>query len=359
MTGVPIAILKPRRSQSPWRSPRNLIVPCSLALLAAMLTFVAMREQASGVHNIDMRVVATSDPLDLGATTRASIELTNRGERDVRPRFSITWLPYPYYWRVVEGPALLRPRERATYIIESPDAVAAPHDGATFSIKVNDASSITYAISAPITIAKRDLPVVNPGLKMWTQRDASTGTLSAAGWTLYARGGDGDTTVAEPASVFGTSAVHLRVAQDGQPDPGGWSHAGLTQEIGFPEVPFDVTVLSQAPFEAQENGWPVNAFGIEISDARNGLIWILFQPTGSGDREYDLPNGHHIKVFDVPLNTWERRSIDLPDLYRRLNWAPSKKVTLKLFIAAASAKSQDIQGYIAGLSPVVSGGSGR
>lgn len=350
MSSIPIAAVEPaRKTRTAWPSPRNFIVPVVLALLAAGLSYVALHGGAAARLNVDLHVVSTSDPLDLGATTRATIELTNRGESDMRPRFSLTWLPYPYYWHVVEGPPILAAQQHATYVIEAPDAVAAPHDGETFSIKVNDAASITYAISAPIMIAKRDLSVVNPALKMWTQRDVSTGVVSAAGWNLYSRRGDGDATEVVPASAFGVSAVRFRVVQNGQPDPGGWSHTGLTQEIGFPEVPFNVTVLSEAPFEAQDGGWPVNGFGIEISDASNGLIWLLFQPTGNGDREYDLPSGHHIKVFDVPLNTWTKRSIDLPDLYHRLNWAPSKKVTLKLFIAAASSRQQDIQGYIAGI----------
>lgn len=191
----------------------------------------------------------------------------------------------------------------------------------------------------------------NPTFKLWA-RDPVTGLRAPAGWQLYERRGSGDQTSVEPADVFGVEAVDLHVAQDGKPDPGQWSHTGLVQEIPFPTDAFSVTILSEAPFTTQPGGWPLTAFGFEVSDGKNDLIWILFQPTGNGDREYDLPTGHHIKVFDVPFGQWATRSIDLPAMYRALNRGPVDRVTLKLFIAASSAQSADIGGYIAGLADV-------
>jgi hypothetical protein len=351
MTSISLAAGAPvsRRRRLPRPNPRNLVVPATMALLAIALVLIALRGESRETLPVDVRVISSSDPLTLGATTAAQVELTNRGDHEVRPRFSLSWLPYPYYWRVVSGPPVLAAGQRAVYQIEAPDSVAAPHDGQTFQIKVNDARSITYAVSDKIEKQKNDLPVVNPGLRSWTQRDYSTGTLSPVGWQMYERRGDGDTTTVEPASVFGVEATHFRVIQDGQPDRNGWSHTGLIQEVPFPELPFSVQVLSRAPFRAAGGGWPLTAFGMEVTDSRNGLLWLLFQPTGNGDREYDLPSGHHIVVYDVPQAQWASRTIDLPQLYHKLNWAPSKKVTLKLFIAASSSQATDIDGYIAGM----------
>ena len=347
-----------RRRRLTRANPRNLIVPGALALLAAALVVIAVRGESRETLPVDVRVLSSSDPLTLGATAAAEVELTNRSDHEVRPRFSLAWLPYPYYWRIVSGPAVLAAGQRAVYQIEAPDSVAAPHDGQAFQVKVNDARSITYAISDKVEKQKADLPVVNPGLRSWTQRDYSTGMLSPAGWQMYQRNGDGDTTAVEPASVYGVGATHLRVVQDGKDDRDGWSHAGLVQEVPFQDLPFSVEVLSRAPFRAAAGGWPLTAFGMEVADSRNGLVWLLFQPTGNGDREYDLPSGHHIIVYDVPKDQWASRTIDLPQLYHQLNWAPSKKVTLKLFIAAANAQAADIDGYIAGIK-LVTDASGR
>jgi hypothetical protein len=345
---VPAAAV-PRATAPRLPRARDLVIPIAIVALAVMLIFEGRRGNANETLPVDMTVLSATDPLGIGATTNAVIDVENSGDTDLRPRFSLSWLPYPYYWHVVSGPPVLAPRQRATYEIDTPDTVAAPRDGETFTIRVNDAASIVYAASATITKEKRDLAIINQKLGMWTQRDQATGLLSPAGWAAYARRGDGDQTYVEQADVFGVSAVRLRVVQDGQPDPGSWSHTGLTQQIAFPDRPFDIRVLSQAPYQTVGEGWPVNAFGIEISDSANGLIWLLFQPTGDGDREYDLPSGHHIKVYDVPIDQWAERTVDLPDIYRRLNWEPSKKVTLKLFAAAASSQAADIQGYISGI----------
>jgi len=328
---------------------RNLIVPFAIVCVAIALALVALRDEPVAKLNVDVHVLSTTDPSEIGATTRAKVELVNHGDREVRPRFSLTWLPYPYYWRILSGQPVLAPGERATYEIEAPDSVAAPTRGKPFQIKVNDANSITYAVSPPIELEKSKLPMVNPMLRFWS-KNFSSGNPMPAGWQMYEHRGDGDTTIIEPASVFGTAAVHFHVVQDGKPDPGSWSHTGLVQEIRFPTDAFSVTMLSEAPFVAQSGGWPLTAFGLEVSDPKNGLIWVLFQPTGNGDLEYDLPSGHHIKVFDVLFGQWATRSIDLSAMYRALNWEPADRVTLKLFIAASSSQSADIGGYIAGLA---------
>jgi hypothetical protein len=329
---------------------RGILLAAAVAVLAAGLTLVALRGEAKATLPLNLSIRSTADPQQLGATTSALVELYNHGDHDIRPRFSVSWLPYPYYWRIVSGPPVLARGERATYEIAAPDTVAAPHDGDSFQIKVNDANGITYALSSPIQIAKRELPIVNPGLRMWTQRDPSTGRLSPAGWQTYQKRGDGDVALVESVSVFGVNATHLRVVQDGQPDPDGWAHAGLVQEIPFPETPFELRVLGRTPYKANDAGWPLAAFGLEVSDASNGLIWLLFQQTGNGDREYDLPSGHHIIVYDVPSYEWTSKTIDLPGLYHRLNWSAPKKVTLNLFAAAASAQAGDVEGYVSGIA---------
>lgn len=342
----------PRRACAAMRSrPRGVLLTASVALLAVGLTFVALLGEERGALPLNMTVLVTADPKNLGATTSARVELYNHGEHDITPRFSVSWLPYPYYWRIISGPPILGRGERATYEIAAPDTMAAPHDGDAFQIKVNDADGITYVLSSPIQIAKSQLAIVNPGLGTWTQRDPSTGLLSPAGWQIYQKHGDGDVTSVQSVSVFGVNATHLHVVQDGQPDSDGWAHAGLVQEVPFPEAPFELRVLGRTPYKANDAGWPLAAFGLEVSDASNGLIWFLFMPTGNGDREYDLPTGHHIVVYDVPGGVWTSKTIDLAALYRRLNWSAPKKVNLNLFAAAASGEAGDVEGYVAAIAP--------
>jgi len=331
-------------------APRNLAVPLALLALVILLLLVGRHGDANATLPAEVRLVSTSDPMNIGAATAATLVVRNNGDHAIRPRFSLSWLPYPYYWRVVSGPETLPPGVSATYAIEAPDSTAAPHDGEPFQIKVNDATSITYAVSETITRARRDLAVANPALRFWTERDPTTNLVAPAGWSVYARTGGGDQAVAEEADVFGVHAARFHVVQDGQPDPGGWSHAGLTQEVAFPARPFDIEVLSQTRYDALPEGWPLTAFGIEIADKANGLVWLLFEPTGHGDLSYDLPSGHHIEVYDVPESAWTRRTVDLAAIYERLGWRPPKDVTLKLFAAAASSKAADVQGYVREIS---------
>jgi hypothetical protein len=334
---------------------RNLITVAALLTLAIGLTVIAMRGDRQGRLDADIRVVSVEDPLEIGATTRARVTVVNHGSRAIHPRFSVSSLSYPHFWGAVAGPPVLAAGETADYTIEAPDATAAPQDGATFQIRVNDARSITYVIAPSITTKAAALPIVNPRLGLWTQRDASTGVVFPSGWYFYRHQGDGDKTTIERASVFGVDGARFRVVQDGQPDPGSWTYIGLSENIPFPDRPFEATELSRAPFHADQGGWPLNAFGLEVDDGVNNLLWLLFQPTGHGDLDYNLPTGHHVHVYDVPFGSWAKVPIDLKAAYEHLGWAPESHLTLKLFIAAASTQPDEIDGYIAGIAPAAKG----
>ncbi|MHB8377030.1 MAG: hypothetical protein ACYDEB_08755 [Dehalococcoidia bacterium] len=329
---------------------RNAVIAAATLALVVTLAVAAALGQSRATLPVDVRVLSTGDPLALGATSEATVALRNHAGHDVTPRFSVSWLPYPYYWHIVSGPDVLRSGQSATYKIVAPDSTSSPPDGVRFRIKVNAAESITYAISAPIAKPKRDLPIVNPGLQMWTQRDLATLLYFPAGWNIYQHHGSGDRTTIGPGTVDGVEATRFHVVQDGLPDPGLWSDTGLMQTVPFPDQPFDVRVFSRTPYEAISGGWLLSAFGIEIRDGQRWPIWILFEHTGNGDREYDLPNGFHVRVYDVPAGEWTTRTVDLAALYRQLHRSQPALLSLKLFIAASSDRANDIDGYIAGIA---------
>ncbi len=54
---------------------------------------------------------------------------------------------------------------------------------------------------------------------------------------------------------------------------------------------------------------------------------------------------------------WAAKTVDLQAIYHRLNWVPSKKVTLKLFAAAASSEAAVVEGYVAALTLIDADGS--
>ena len=333
-----------------WLRTRNVVAVVILGAILIPLGFLALHRPAPRTLHVDVQVLSTDDPLKIGAATTAYVQVVNREGHEIRPRFAVNWLPNPYYWTVTSGPAALGPGETGTYEIEAPGSVAAPYNGQTFQIGVSDGPSATFATSASIAIDGQAVAIKNPGLGLWSQRDGSDGLAAPAGWYPYRRMGDGDEATIEQVSVYGVDAAHLHILQNGEPDPGGWSHAGLAQEMPFPRKPFDIKIMSRAPYMTTLDGWPLTAFGIEINDGANGLIWVLFQPTGYGDRAFDLPNGQHVEFFDVPPGQWMTRTIDLPGMYARLKWKPTEKITVKLFIAASSGGRADIDGYIAGIT---------
>jgi hypothetical protein len=328
---------------------RYLAVAAALAASALVIGLLVVRSRSAGMLPVDVRVLATDDPLRIGATTSARVELYNRGHSEMHPHFALTWTPYPQYWKIVSGSETLAPRTRETYVIEAPTSASAPYDGQTFQIKVSDGKGTTFVTTAPVDIEPKSVVIANPELALWSQRDGADALTSPAGWYPYKHVGEGDQAIIEPLSVAGVDAAHFRVVQDGQPDPGGWSHGGFAQEVPFPRTAFGVRVLSNARYEANEAGWPLTAFGLEVNDSGNAPIWLLFQQTGDGDRDYDLPNGQHIHVYDVPIGQWVQRTVDLPALYGQLHWKTSDKIGLKLFIAASSARRADIEGYVARL----------
>jgi hypothetical protein len=107
-----------------------------------------------------------------------------------------------------------------------------------------------------------------------------------------------------------------------------------------------VLVNSVAAFAAADAGWPLTAFGLEVSDGENPLLWFLFQQSPRGDLSYDLPNGQHIEVIDVPEGVWIEKEVDVAALYERLHWAPQERVLLKAFIGAASPQRAQLVGYL-------------
>lgn len=347
--GLRVGVRRDTFRLPPTVRTRNGIIAVAVVALVAAMVVAGVLGESYATLPVDLRVTSTADPLDIGATTRATMTLRNRGRDEIAPRFSLSWLPEPYYWRIVSGPLVLAPGQSAQYTIEAPDSVSAPADGEPFQIKVNDSGSITYAISAPIEIPKRRLPIVNPSLSLWTQRDPATGFISPAGWSMYEHHDRDDRTTIRQADVFGVQAARFHVVQAGHSDPGLWAHTGLIQQVPFPTRPFEIRVLSRTPYEAISGGWLVTAFGLEIRDGSQNVMWLLFQPTGNGDREYDLPNGYHIKVYDVPFGAWATRTVDLPALYRELHRKQPRSVMLKLFLGASSAQANDVEGYIAGL----------
>jgi hypothetical protein len=207
-----------------------------------------------------------------------------------------------------------------------------------------------YVIADSITLEQPRLSIVNPDLRFWTQRDAATGHYVPAGWSSFQFKGTGDNaSIEEATSPGGVAAAHLSMRQDGKDDEGNWAHTGLTQSVGFPREPIRVGVMSRAPYRAASGLWPLNAFGLEVSDGTNGLLWLLFQPTGHGDLDYDLPTGHHIHVYDVPPGEWLNVPIDLQSIYAQLGRAMPEQIGLKIFIAAASTGPDQVDGFITGI----------
>lgn len=98
MSLTPVSVF-PAQQISRRKLPRlrDAILPVAFAVLAAVLTVAALRPATDATLPVDLRVVSTADPYAVGATTQATITLRNEGRADVRPRFSVTWLPYPYY----------------------------------------------------------------------------------------------------------------------------------------------------------------------------------------------------------------------------------------------------------------------
>lgn len=328
---------------------QRVALPAALLVLLVGLVVIAAVGESAATLPVDLRVVSTGDPMHLGATTQATVLLTNHGDHDLHPRFSLTWLPYPYYWHIDSGPEILRPGETATYEIEAPDAVAAPHDGERFQVRVNDPSDITYAASSPFQNGRSILPIVNPNLLMWSQQDPSSGLIGPAGWTIYRNVDGEDEATLDRQTMFGVDAAHLHVTQRGPHEPGHWTHTGIAEDIPFPTAPLDVRVLSRVSYQSVANGWLLTAFGLEVTSTKHESTWILFERTGSGNRAYDLPNGQHIEVYDVPPDQWTTVTVDLMDLYRRMHWAPPRRVLLKAFIGASSSTKADIDGYIASI----------
>lgn len=335
------------------RPGKATVLLIAVLLLGGVLTLAALHGSYSESLPVSVRVVSVRDDSQVGAITSAVVRLTNHGARTVSPRFALMWKPQPARWRNISGPALLEPGATATYNIVTEDGATSPPLGQSFQVKVNDSGSIVSALSRTVHTEKGTYVLTNPRLVLWSKNDMlltpqyTVNLAGPFGWTQWVRMGPDDQVAIDPVSISGAQAVRFSAVQGGKSDPGGWAYGGLSQQIDFPSVPLAVTTESRADFKMLPGGWPLTAFGVEVSDGVGHVAWLLFQQTGSGDLDYDLPTGQHIHVYDVSPGRWVTTTVDLRQMYSRLGWSLPKKLNLNLFVGASDRQRTSIEGYIA------------
>ena len=286
---------------------------------------------------VKFAVLDYSDPNAVGRVTSMSIGVTSRSSQPIRPRFSVQWGSYPFYWRVKSGPPVLNPGTEAVYVIESPSPRESPPTGAEFILRVNDAEGSSFVVSDPLTADLVVPPIINSSLSFW-----EFGPVSEHPWGWQANiNGKGSVT---HARIDGILATQLLVDQTGE---AAWFEAYILQE-GISGCDFiQATIHRLTDFRTTDAGWPELAFGMEVRDeerpSRN-FIWFVFSQDAVPN--YALGNGHHIVPVPGPKNEWVSIAVPITAAFESFGLPAPERISLKFFIAAHESQIRTFSSFV-------------
>jgi Tfp pilus assembly protein PilF len=243
--------------------------------------------------------------------TKITVNVENHGEKAFMPRFAVQRDPnrQALPWKIITGPATLRPGQSADYAIDAENfAVTSFTPDTGGQIVVTDAGGdYTYRAVVNVAAAKSALNpdmIQNAAFQYWSPDGALPQYWSVQpGINLSL-----DLGVAE---TEGRTALLLNSASDSA-DRTVVAPSRLTQTITFPGR-FDLWVYPELTSPDPNTG----VYGLSINDGVHEL-WVLF---GDSDSEGTLQPGDRTFVYKrAPLHQWSKQTVDLEAYYRHFGW---------------------------------------
>lgn len=296
-----------------------------MLLVTAGLSVVVLALMIPKDNTIAIRVEGLYDTEGLGVATQIRVNVINISDEEFKSIFSVVYGEFPYYWKVLKGPDILKPGENATYTLYADRLEKAIHEGPTYVIiRANNAGEKTFSVSEPILreIVNRSL-ILNKELKYWVVEER-TGLYKPHFWGIRTSALPGTSLALEKANINGKIAVGLQVKNSVKPP--------LLPSIElYQEIPY-VSQLNVVvyPTKSYELKFERYLAGIKIQDGRYKLIVLL-----SDKEQYvkDVNPYFRLIVAKTPLYNWSVVSIDVDRHYEELGWIKPKYFTISLFLA--------------------------
>ena len=243
-----------------------------------------------------------------GRVIRMEVEVMNRSQRDLIPRFAIqrfTTIANPQPWRIENGPLTLQPGETGTYRIFTNQEQSSFIVYEAAQLVVTDALG-SYSLRGVATIGPDNSflwpeAIPNPGFVFW-----DSGQSSPIWWGLSGEvPGTGSVTL-EDLKGRETLKLTLEASDEGQ------NRVALESWIVFPSTPFGIWIYLDPPSDVQGSV----AYGLELDDGQHTLRFQY----GAHSRSERIADGEYVIHQTVPAHTWVLQEVDFAAAYAQAGW---------------------------------------
>ncbi len=317
---VPVGVIQKRAA------PTTLIVlVLAIAFVGASGTYISIGSQPK----VDVQVTQVEDPDSLGVATLLNITLTNLSSQPVTPKFFVMWSLAPYLW-VTNSSEILAGKYEASYLILSPDTIAAIPSGATFRVFVFDSTTGHLVGQTGMLTARVRAPsITNPHFRWWTL-DGTTGRKTPFGWRLSASAPDPVASAIVEPDRNQTAGVRLKLNYTSSMS--GPAELVISQKTLFNSTQILVLLSESFPTDGSAIGKAL--FGTRISDGTH-ILYYVFSSTASKETVNVYPQNVTVTV-PVSSSALGWVQLDALAIWNLQGWTVPAQVELAFFLKATA-----------------------
>jgi 4-amino-4-deoxy-L-arabinose transferase-like glycosyltransferase len=191
--------------------------------------------------------------------------------------------------------------------------------------------------------------VFNGDFTQWVSTEAISLPL---GWQPIAITGEGDEAIIGQQTIAGVSCVGFAVYEDGIMEEDRDSvHAGIQQEIPFPESPLTVQVFPIS--NTATTGRIVLGGSIHFVDSHGHALIIGFSDEVDEETAFTYQEGDRVFVLmNAPLKQWSEHTIDLAHYWEEANWWQPDEIDIYLAVSTYYSEPGGYAFYVAKIEAV-------
>jgi|GEM_PF-1532964 len=185
--------------------------------------------------------------------------------------------------------------------------------------------------------------IFNGDFAQWVTTDEVSLPL---GWHPITVAGEGDEATIEQTTIAGVKCAGFTIYEDGIEDNRYAIHAGVYQEVPFPESELRVRLFPTVNTVNTER--VVLGAGIHFADEHGHALIIGFSDEVDGEVRFTHQDGNRVLVIrNAQLNQWSEHTIDLASYWEEANWWQPEEVEVYLLISACYLEPGHYALYVA------------
>ncbi|MBN2186887.1 MAG: glycosyltransferase family 39 protein [Dehalococcoidia bacterium] len=188
--------------------------------------------------------------------------------------------------------------------------------------------------------------IFNGDFEHWVRGEEMKSPL---GWDPVLIKGEGDEADMGEAYVGDKKCLRLAIYEDGEQDGElEWTHAGIVQEMPFPEGQITVGVFPEVNTEIL--GRTTLGAGIHFMDEDGHSVVIGFSDETDTEEIFQCEEcGLMFVIKPAQLYQWSEQGIDLPAYWSRAGWLQPEKINMLMTISTRYDSPGDYVFYVAGI----------